>query len=161
MEPYIPDATGDELYTIASLLQMGRGGLRPGDYFGPPEQDSANYARGHGPAKLTMPGKRAPQYAGRPEMMLDDPAINELFTIADIVRLAQQRPIWGGDYAGPAGYGDSDMEEYFDRTPYQQGRKMPLRLSDLLDSDMAMQDLAGADPYGNPLPPTWATPRRR
>lgn len=90
-----------------------------------------------------------------------DAGTQEMLTLADILALAQQRPIWGADYAGPAGYGDADMEQFYDRTPYQQGRTIPMNLSDLLMTDMDMQELAGADPYGNPLPPTWATPRRR
>ncbi len=90
-----------------------------------------------------------------------NPAMQEVMTIADILRLAKRRPIWGGDYAGPAGYGDEDMEAYYDRTPYAQGRSIPMSLADLLQTDMDMQNLAGADPYGNPLPPTWAVPRRR
>lgn len=110
---------------------------------------------------MEMNGKGKVVSGNFPTFYMNDPAVNEVFTIADILRLAKQRPIFGQDYLGPAGYGDADMEQYYDATPYEQGRSIPPRLSDLLQTDMDMQDYAGADPYGNPLPPTWAQRRMR
>jgi hypothetical protein len=92
--------------------------------------------------------------------MYVNPALDEIRTIADLLLLMKSRPAFGGDYFGPRDSSDMRLEEYFDRTPYQQGRSLPPRLGNALNDDTQMQDWAGADPYGNPLPPTWARGRR-
>jgi hypothetical protein len=75
-----------------------------------------------------------------------------------------ERPIWGQDYLGPESQSDTDLNNYFGATPYEQGRSIPPELLQAMTpeqeeqygGDQGLQDLTGADPYGNPLPPTWA-----
>jgi hypothetical protein len=84
------------------------------------------------------------------------PAQQEIGTLADLLRLAQQRPVWGQDYLGAGSIADGDQEAYFDQTPHEQGRQIPQRLGAELGDDSDMENLAGMDPYGKKLPPTWA-----
>jgi hypothetical protein len=76
--------------------------------------------------------------------------------ISEAIGLGQERPIWGQDYLGPQTGGEMDAVSY-QATPYEQGRSMPPEMAGQLEGgDQELQDLTGLDPYGNPLPPSWA-----